>query len=288
MAGFAKYTVDLWSGMQLDGEQCAKNVGSLEVAWTPERLADLKRKAGYGMSWGIEGHVISPSEAREFIPMLSECILVRCRTTTNHLVDAEDILDHEDAYRASETEFTPKHFERLRLRLVNCCPAEGRGLTRKFNGMFSFTTDGFPAGGVGKAVAEWIVNGEPTTDLRECDIRRFHPHAYTRPYVKARAAQQYREVYDIITRVSSLRIHATCDDAVLRRQQDWAACSSSNAGWERLSGTTRTRAAGFADGHRRDAHRLGGAGVVADRGCGACRHGKRVAMFDMTPFANFE
>ena len=53
----------------------AKNVGSLEVAWTPERLADLKRKAGYGMSWGIEAHVISPSEAREFIPMLSECIL---------------------------------------------------------------------------------------------------------------------------------------------------------------------------------------------------------------------
>ena len=41
----------------------------------PERLADLKRKAGYGMSWGIEGHVISPSEAREFIPMLSERIL---------------------------------------------------------------------------------------------------------------------------------------------------------------------------------------------------------------------
>ena len=75
MAGFAKYTVDLWSGMQLDGEQCTKNVGSLEVAWTPERLADLKRKAGYGMSWGIEAHVISPSEAREFIPMLSERIL---------------------------------------------------------------------------------------------------------------------------------------------------------------------------------------------------------------------
>ena len=75
MADFARYTVDLWSGLQLDGEPCAKNVGSLEVAWTPERLADLKRKAGYGKSWGVEGHVISPSEAREFIPMLSERIL---------------------------------------------------------------------------------------------------------------------------------------------------------------------------------------------------------------------
>ena len=96
---------------------------------------------------------------------------------------------------------------------------EGAGLTRRFNGLFSFTTDGFPvlgespqvrgfwsaqavwithAGGVGRAVAEWIVNGEPTTDLRECDIRRFHPHALSRPYVRARSAQQYREVYDII------------------------------------------------------------------------------------------
>ena len=96
---------------------------------------------------------------------------------------------------------------------------QGAGLTRKFNGLFSFTTDGFPvlgespqvqgfwsaqavwithAAGVGRAVAEWIVNGEPTTDLRECDIRRFHPHALSRPYVRARAAQQYREVYDII------------------------------------------------------------------------------------------
>ena len=73
---------------------------------------------------------------------------------------------------------------------------QGAGLTRKFNGLFSFNQDGFPvlgeapnlpgfwsaqavwithAGGVGKAVAEWIVEGEPTTDLRECDISRFHP-----------------------------------------------------------------------------------------------------------------
>ena len=53
MTGFARYTVDLWSRLELDGAPCAKAVGSLEVAWTPERLADLKRKAGYGLSWGV-------------------------------------------------------------------------------------------------------------------------------------------------------------------------------------------------------------------------------------------
>ena len=75
MASFARYTVELWKSMELDGEPCARPVGSLEVAWTPERLTDLKRKAGFAMSWGIDAHVISSAEARSLIPMLSDRIL---------------------------------------------------------------------------------------------------------------------------------------------------------------------------------------------------------------------
>ena len=65
MTSFARYTVDLWSEMELDGEPCANPVGSLELAWTPERLVDLKRKHGFGRSWGVNSHVINPQEARE-------------------------------------------------------------------------------------------------------------------------------------------------------------------------------------------------------------------------------
>ena len=72
MTSFARYTVDLWSRLELDGVPCAKSVGSLEVAWTPERLADLKRKAGHGRSWGVEAHILSTAEARDLFPMLSE------------------------------------------------------------------------------------------------------------------------------------------------------------------------------------------------------------------------
>ena len=72
MTSFARYTVDLWSRLELDGVPCAKSVGSLEVAWTPERLADLKRKAGHGRSWGVEAHILSTAEARSLFPMLSE------------------------------------------------------------------------------------------------------------------------------------------------------------------------------------------------------------------------
>ena len=41
MAEFARQTVDLYSSLELDGEPCWTPVGSLEVAWTPERLLDL-------------------------------------------------------------------------------------------------------------------------------------------------------------------------------------------------------------------------------------------------------
>ncbi len=441
MATFARYTVELWKSMELDGEPCANPVGSLEVAWTPGRLEDLKRKAGFAMSWGIEAHVISPGKARDHIPMLSDRILgalyvpsdiqtkatrpaeamahaaevngssfygdtkvtgiaiengrVEAVHTTrgdiktelvvsaagiwapriggmagvsiplspmqhlyavteplselagvteevshpilrhqdeamyfrqvgesygigayNHeplLVESEDILDLEEAPVApAEMPFTPAHFEKARAAMGEFLPAlEGAGLTRKFNGLFSFTNDGFPvlgespdvrgfwsaqavwithAGGVGKAVAEWIVNGEPTTDLRECDILRFHPHAHSRPYVRARAAQQYREVYDIIhplqqmDRPRNLRLtpfHA--------RQNELGAVFFENAGWERPQWYDSN--AGLLDslsvaGTSRDGWeaREWSATVAAEHA--AAR--ERVAMFDLTPFAKFE
>ena len=441
MTGFAKYTVDLWTKLELDGEPCAKTVGSMEVAWTPERLTDLKRKAGYGMSWGVDAHLISPDEARDLIPMLSDRILgaiyvpsdIHTKATrpaeamareaehsgatfyggvkvtgfgisggritavhTAHgdiktdlvvaaagiwaprvggmagvpiplspmqhlyavtsplpdlageteeirqpllrhqdesvyfrqvgesygigsyrheplLMDADEIPDHQEAPVApAELPFTPAHFDRAMAAAGELLPGlKGVGLTRKFNGVFSFTTDGFPilgespqvqgfwsaqavwithAGGVGKAVAEWIVNGEPTTDLRECHIRRFHPHALSRPYVRARAAQQYREVYDIIhprqqmTNPRNLRL-----TPFYTRQKELGGVFFENAGWERpqwydaneglldsLDVTGESRIGWEA----REWSPTVAAEHVATR--------SRVAMFDLTPFAKFE
>ena len=50
-------------------------VGSLEVAWTPERWQDLHRKHGVAMSWGIEAALLDPPEARRMLPLLSDRIL---------------------------------------------------------------------------------------------------------------------------------------------------------------------------------------------------------------------
>ncbi len=441
MTEFARYTVNLWTQMELEHEPCAKTVGSLEVAWTPDRLNDLKRKVGFGLSWGVEAALLSPGEARNLIPMLSERILgaiyvpsdihtkatrpaeamareaqrsgasfhghvkvtafkvdggrvtavctdhgdiktdlvVSCAgiwaprvgemagvpiplspvehlyaVTTplpelagateeislpllrhqdrsmyfrqvgecygigsyNHeplLVEADNILDHEEAPVApADREFTSAHFESAVVAAGEVLPSlQEVGLTRKFNGMFSFTTDGLPvlgespqvrgfwsaqavwithAGGVGRAVAEWIVNGEPSTDLREADILRFHPHAYSRPYVRARAAQQYREVYDIIH--PRQQLESPRDLRVTpfyQRQSELGAIFFENAGWEipqwydaneglldslTVSGELR-------DGwEAREWSPTVAAEHVATR--------ERVAMFDLTPFAKFE
>ena len=144
--------------------------------------------------------------------------------------------------------------------------------------------------GVGKAVAEWIVNGEPTTDLHECDILRFHPHAHSRSYVRARAAQQYREVYDIIHPLQQMdsprNLRLT---PFYARQKELGAVFFENAGWERPQWYDAN--AGLLDsldvtGESRDGWeaREWSPTVAAEHV--AAR--ERVALFDLTPFAKFE
>ena len=71
MSQLARYTVDKLSGLDLDGEPCFLQVGGLEVATTPERLAELHRRAGWAASWGIDASVVSPVECLELYPLLN-------------------------------------------------------------------------------------------------------------------------------------------------------------------------------------------------------------------------
>jgi glycine cleavage system T protein len=53
------------------------------------------------------------------------------------------------------------------------------------------------AGGVGRIMAEWIVDGEPSMDAWKMDIRRFGAHYRSRRYALARATEIYSTYYDI-------------------------------------------------------------------------------------------
>jgi len=53
------------------------------------------------------------------------------------------------------------------------------------------------AGGIGRVMAEWILEGEPTSDVWEMDIRRFGAHFRSPGYTLKRTKEVYETYYDI-------------------------------------------------------------------------------------------
>ena len=53
------------------------------------------------------------------------------------------------------------------------------------------------AGGIGKVMAEWIAEGEPSLDLWEMDVRRFGAQYRSPSYTHARVKETYETYYDI-------------------------------------------------------------------------------------------
>ncbi|MGE5225950.1 MAG: GcvT family protein [Planctomycetaceae bacterium] len=52
-------------------------------------------------------------------------------------------------------------------------------------------------GGAGRFAAEWIVEGQPSEDMWEVDVRRFGPWAAARPYLSSKALDVYGHEYAI-------------------------------------------------------------------------------------------
>jgi len=96
---------------------------------------------------------------------------------------------------------------------------ESVGVKYAINGLISLTPDGMPilgetsevkglwsaaavwvkeGPGVGKSLAEWMVNGESHIDLHTSDASRFHDHQKTRAHVKARTFEAFPKTYGIV------------------------------------------------------------------------------------------
>jgi aminomethyltransferase len=100
----------------------------------------------------------------------------------------------------------------------------GKRLEHRYNGMFAESPNGLPimgpvqgtdglwvaaaiwithAGGAGKALAEWMVNGSPRLhdgpiDLAHCDVNRFDAHEGSWEFTRDIGAEQYRIVYNVV------------------------------------------------------------------------------------------
>ncbi|MBI4772455.1 MAG: FAD-dependent oxidoreductase, partial [Chloroflexi bacterium] len=53
------------------------------------------------------------------------------------------------------------------------------------------------AGGIGKVMAEWIIDGHPEWDMWRLDVRRFGNHYASQQYTLARTVETYSQYYDI-------------------------------------------------------------------------------------------
>ena len=438
----ARESVELFGTLQLDSEPQWLGVGGLEVAATPERWEELKRRVGHARSWGLHAELIGPEEVGRMVPLIdaralygamyvptdgiakpvgvaeamareaggrgatfrgnttvtgievaggrvravltdagrieAEQVLVCAGiwgprigrmagvpiplTPCQHqfartvplaelasetrevahpmvrhqdrdmyfrqfgqrygigyyghepmLIDADDLRRYEEALVAGHPAiwpFTPADFEPARAYAGQLFPAlRDVGLDYAINGIFSFTADGHSilgespdvrgfwvaeavwithAGGVGKAMAEWMVEGTPSLDLREMDLNRFQPHATTRSYVRTRSAQQFREVYDIIHPLQQLEEPRNLRRSPFhQRLLDLSAVCFEGAGWERPQW--------FASNERllerypvtpRTGWAARGWSPIAGAEHQAAR--ERVAMFDLTPFTTLE
>jgi dimethylglycine oxidase len=67
----AQDSVALYERLRFKGEPCWHGVGSLEIATTPERMLDLKRRLGWSRSYGIVGaELLTPEQVGELVPLL--------------------------------------------------------------------------------------------------------------------------------------------------------------------------------------------------------------------------
>jgi glycine cleavage system aminomethyltransferase T/glycine/D-amino acid oxidase-like deaminating enzyme len=140
------------------------------------------------------------------------------------LYEPEDLPSVEEAsLTPTEFPFTQEDFTLQMEHALELMPSivgdESVGIKYAVNGILSLTPDGLPilgetpevkglwsaaavwvkeGPGVGKALAEWMVEGESEIDLHSSDVARFHEHQKTRAHVEARTSEAFNKTYGIV------------------------------------------------------------------------------------------
>ncbi len=152
-----------------------------------------------------------------------------------------------------------EHFEPLSLLAMKRVPSIGNAeIVTLLNGPEAFTSDGdfimgespevknffvaagfcahgiAAAGGVGKMMAEWIIDGQPSLDLWRLDIRRLGPHHRSQTYTVSRAIEVYAHHYSMswpYEEMTSARPLRT--SPLYHRLRKMGAVFGEKYGWER-------------------------------------------------------
>jgi len=158
-------------------------------------------------------------------------------------------------------ELLPPDLERLEPHIIAAGARvpifETAGIKDHINGPIAYTPDGNPivgpawglrnfwlseghsfgitaAGGSGKHLAEWIIEGSPSIDMMGVDPRRFSSSQSTRDYIKAKNEECYEHVfiihYDFEERPAA---RPTKTSPIYERQKSLNAAFGQRYGWER-------------------------------------------------------
>jgi glycine cleavage system aminomethyltransferase T/glycine/D-amino acid oxidase-like deaminating enzyme len=165
----------------------------------------------------------------------------------------------ESALSPTELPFTEDDFVQQMEHALELMPEivgdESVGIKYAINGLLSLTPDSLPVlgetpevkglwsaaavwikegPGVGKALAEWMVEGEPEIDLQASDVARFHEHQKSVAHVRARASEAFNKTYGIVHPGEQW---ASNRDVRLspfnERERELGAVFFETAGWER-------------------------------------------------------
>ncbi|SNT58172.1 4-methylaminobutanoate oxidase (formaldehyde-forming) [Streptosporangium subroseum] len=147
------------------------------------------------------------------------------------------------------------------------------------------------AGGVGKVMAEWIVDGSPEYDVFGMDLRRFGGHARSASWARAKALDSYSKYYDIVY-PGEERTAAR----PLRRSPAWVrhaelgAAFGEKSGWERVNWFESNASLSQEAGPLQEARPEGWAGRIwssaVRQECLATRDA--AGLFDQTSFSKLE
>lgn len=109
------------------------------------------------------------------------------------------------------------------------------GETPEVEGLWSAAAVWIKEGpGVGRAVAEWMTDGNPEIDIHQSDIARFYPHQRTKQHVRARTSEAFIKTYGIVHPAEQYESDRNARLAPMHaRQKELGAQFFETAGWER-------------------------------------------------------
>jgi glycine cleavage system aminomethyltransferase T len=175
------------------------------------------------------------------------------------LMAPEDIPSIEQASLSpTELPFTSDDFDPQLEQAYELMPellgAEGAEMRYAINGLLSLTSDGSPilgeslvkglwtaaavwikeGPGVGRALAEWMVEGHSEIDVSHSDIARFHPHQMRREHTRLRTTEAFIKTYGIVHPSEQYESDRNIRLAAMHEsQKKLGAVFFETAGWER-------------------------------------------------------